>query len=228
MRGIEKRDIFLDDEDRQAFLIRFSKLLQETETDCLAWALLSNHAHLLLRPKRTKLAVLMRRLLTSYAVHFNLRHQRSGHLFQNRYKSIVCQEDPYLLELVRYLHLNPLRAGLVKEMKELDSYPWSGHVVLMGNRKFSGQKTEEVLAYFGTRVKVARRNYRKFVMDGISQGKRNELVGGGLLRSRKLGGFEGVQAFDERVLGSGEFVEQLRKEKELSDRLPVVMPLKEL
>mgnify|MGYP002154995327 CR=1 FL=1 len=126
VRGIEKRDIFLDDEDRQAFLIRFSKLLQETETDCLAWGLLSNHAHFLLRLKRTKLAILMRRLLTSYAVHFNLRHQRSGHLFQNRYKSIVCEEDPYLLELVRYIHLNPLRTDLVKEIRELDSYPWSG------------------------------------------------------------------------------------------------------
>ncbi len=96
VRGIEKRSIFLDDEDRQSFLIRFSDLLVETETDCLAWALIPNHTHLLLRPKLVKLASLMRRLLTGYAVTFNLRHHRSGHLFQNRYKSIVCQEDPYL------------------------------------------------------------------------------------------------------------------------------------
>lgn len=228
VRGTEKRNIFLDGKDRESFLMRFSNLLQETETDCLAWALMSNHVHLLLRPKRTKLAVLMRRLLTGYAVNFNLRHQRTGHLFQNRYKSIVCQEDPYLLELVRYIHLNPFRAGLVKEMNALDHYRWSGHAVLMGNRELPGQKTDEVLTCFGKRVRNARRHYREFVMDGVTQGKRDELVGGGLRRTLKLTGFEEVTAYDERVLGSGEFVEQLRQEKELSDRLPMVMPLKEL
>jgi REP element-mobilizing transposase RayT len=228
VRGTEKRNIFLDGKDRESFLVRFSNLLQETETGCLAWALMSNHDHLLLRPKRTKLAVLMRRLLTGYAINFNLRHQRTGHLFQNRYKSIVCQEDPYLLELVRYIHLNPFRAGLVKEMNALDHYRWSGHAVLMGNRELPGQKTDEVLTCFGKRVRNARRHYREFVMDGVTQGKRDELVGGGLRRTLKLAGFEEVTAYDERVLGSGEFVEQLRQEKELSDRLPMVMPLKEL
>ena len=73
-----------------------------------------------------------RRLLTGYAVSFNLRHQRSGHLFQNRYRSVVCEEEAYLLELVRYIHLNAIRAGLVKEMEGLDRYRWSGHSVLMG------------------------------------------------------------------------------------------------
>ncbi|MFQ6079592.1 MAG: transposase [Thermodesulfobacteriota bacterium] len=228
VRGIEKRDIFLDDQDRRSFLRRFSKLLQKNESDCFAWALLPNHAHLLLRPKRTKLALIMRRLLTGYAVTFNLRHQRSGHLFQNRYKSIVCEKEPYLLELVRYIHLNPLRAGLVKNMNELDQYTWSGHAVLMGNRKLLGQNTDEVLTRFGPRIAVSRRRYRNFVKDGISQGKREELVGGGLWRTLKLTGYEEVRAYDERILGSGEFVEGLRKENELSDRMPVAMPLKEL
>jgi putative transposase len=76
----------------------------------------------------------MRRLMTGYAVTFNKRHKRSGHLFQNRYKSIVCEEDPYLLELIRYIHLNPIRAGLVKDLKELDKYPWSGHSSVLGKR----------------------------------------------------------------------------------------------
>lgn len=228
VRGIEKRDIFLDDRDRQAFLRRLSKLLQETETDCLAWALLPNHLHLLLRPKLTKLAVLMRRLLTGYAVTFNLRHGRSGYLFQNRYKSIVCEEEPYLLELVRYIHLNPIRAGVANDMGELDYYPWCGHAVLIGTRELPGQNTDEVLARFGQRTTGSRRRYRQFVMDGISQGKRDELVGGGLWRTLKLTGHEEVTAYDERVLGSGEFVEQLRGEKELSDRLPTFMPLEVL
>ncbi len=228
VRGIEKCDIFLDDKDRQSFNGRFSRLLQENETDCLAWALLPNHLHLLLRPKLTKLAFLMRRLLTGYAVTFNLRHGRSGHLFQNRYKSVVCQEEPYLLELVRYIHLNPVRASVVNDMDELDYYPWCGHAVLMGNRDLPGQNTDDVLALFGQRITLSRRRYRKFVMDGISQGKRDELVGGGLKRTLKMTGYEEVKAYDERVLGSGEFVERLRKEKELSDRLPVVLPLEVL
>ena len=77
----------------------------------------------------------MRRLMTGYAVTFNKRHKRRGHLFQNRYKSIICEEDPYLLELIRYIHLNPLRAGIVNNLNELDKYPWTGHSVILGKRK---------------------------------------------------------------------------------------------
>ena len=82
----------------------------------------------------TPVSKVMRRIMTGYAVSFNKRYKRSGHLFQNRYKSVVCEEDPYLLELVRYIHLNPLRAGLVKDLKELDRYPWSGHSAILGRR----------------------------------------------------------------------------------------------
>jgi REP element-mobilizing transposase RayT len=228
VRGIEQRNIFFDDVDRRFFLSRFSKLLEEMKIDCFAWALLPNHFHLLLRPKQTKLAAFMRRLLTSYAVYFNLRHSRSGHLFQNRYKSIVCQSDPYLLELIRYIHLNPFRAGLVRGMNELDSYPWSGHAVIMGNQKLPEQTMDEMLRYFSNRVGAARKRYREFIMDGISQGRRDELVGGGLRRSQALTGLEQIQVYDERVLGNGDFIEQLKKDKEISDRLPSVLPLKEL
>ncbi len=185
VRGIEKNDIFLDDTDRAAFVKRFSALLQQTGTQCLAWALLSNHFHLLLRPTREKLSFFMRRLLTGYAVTFNLRHRRSGHLFQNRYKSIVCEADAYLLELVRYIHLNPLRAGLVADMEALDGYPWSGHTVLIGRHTLPGQAVDEVLALFGQRMKPARQAYRCFLSDGADQGTRWELVGGGLQRVRK-------------------------------------------
>lgn len=82
-------------------------------------------------------------LLTGYAGTFNRRHRRSGHLFQNRYKSIVCEEEPYFLELVRYLHLHPLRAGLVGDLSELARYPYSGHAVLLGARSCSWQDTSE-------------------------------------------------------------------------------------
>ncbi|KKK58644.1 hypothetical protein LCGC14_3042380, partial [marine sediment metagenome] len=113
IRGIERRKIFWNKKDREDFLDRLGKLLPETRTGCYGWAFLSNHAHFLFRTGKAPLSTLMRRLLTGYVLSFNKRHRRSGQLFQNRFKSIVCQEDIYLKELVRYIHLNPIRAGLV-------------------------------------------------------------------------------------------------------------------
>jgi REP element-mobilizing transposase RayT len=132
IRGIERTLIFTDDRDRENFLERLSQLLPESQTPCYAWALMSNHAHLLLRTGRVAIASLMRRLLTGYAVSFNKRHRRHGHLFENRYKSILCEEDRYLRQLVAYIHLNPLRAGIVEDLAALKAYPFTGHSALMG------------------------------------------------------------------------------------------------
>ena len=132
IRGIERRVIFRDDEDRESFLDRLGGILLESATPCYSWSLLGNHGHFLFRTGDDPIARVMRRVLTGYAVTFNRRHHRHGHLFQNRYKSILCEEDAYLKELVRYIHLNPLRAGLVKNLVDLGSYPYSGHSVLMG------------------------------------------------------------------------------------------------
>lgn len=107
---------------------------------------------------------------------FNLRHNRASHLFQNRYKSLVCDEDPYLLELVRYSHLNPLRVSIVPDLDDLDWFAWPGHFVLMGKCPMPGQNTEEVLRYFERREAEARRRYRSFVEDGVNMGKRAYLV----------------------------------------------------
>jgi len=211
IRGIEKRDIFVDNRDRSDFLDRFSRLLMKTNTDCLAWSLLSNHAHALLRPRRRNgtLSELMQRLLTGYAVAFNLRHHRCGRLFQNRYKSIVCEEDSYLLELVRYIHLNPLRAGLVPSIRKLDTYKWSGHAGLMGCALLPGQVIDDVLLLFDDDQKKARKKYRDFLADGVALGRRDELVGGGLKRRITLSGPQDFEAYDERILGSGDFVEKV-------------------
>lgn len=210
VRGIEKRDIFVDEEDRERFVIRLSSLLTESSTRCFAWSLMSNHFHLLLMPTKISLAKLMRRLLTGYAVYFNRKYRRSGHLFQNRYKSILCEEEPYFLELVRYIHLNPLRAGLVADLAGLDRYQWSGHAVLLGNRAMESQETDEVLARFSRNKAHSRQAYREFIIDGIEAGRRDELVGGGLKRSHlaREGSID-LEAFDERILGSGEFVESV-------------------
>jgi REP element-mobilizing transposase RayT len=229
VRGIEKRKIFLDETDRHLFVKRLFDLLTSTETECLAWALIPNHFHLLLRSGTRGLASFMRRLLTGYAITFNKRHNRVGHLFQNRYKSIVCEEDAYLLELVRYIHLNPLRARIVKSMDELDRYPWSGHAVLMGNRQIDGQVTAEILDHFGKSKKSAADKYRQFVEDGIAQGRRRDLTGGGLRRSQgRIQEGQRIESYDDRVLGNGDFVEYLRTEKNLHDRLPIGLPLEQL
>ena len=217
-RGIERRPLVRDDTDRSAFVERLGRVLTETETPCYAWALLSNHVHLLLRTGAVPLTTVMRRLLTGYAGVFNRRHRRHGYLFQNRYKSILCQEEPYLLELVRYLHLNPLRIGLVKDLRALDRFPWSGHSALMGGIPRPWQAVAEVLGHFNARPAVARRAYRTFVADGGAQGRRPELTGGGLIRS--AGGWAVLTARrrlgdrlhgDERILGESEFVDTILK-----------------
>lgn len=226
VRGIEKRKIFLDETDRHLFVKRLAELLAATETECLAWAIIPNHFHLLLRTGSSGLANFMRRLLTGYAITFNKRHNRVGHLFQNRYKSIVCEEDPYLLELVRYIHLNPLRSRIVKSLTELDCYSWSGHAVIMGKLQMEGQSVVEVLEYFGKNKTLSKKKYRQFVEDGATHGRRNDLVGGGLRRSQGvLEEGQRPESYDDRVLGSGEFVDYLRNDKKLHDRLGKIISL---
>ena len=219
VRGIERRNIFRSNTDRRDFVDRLSRLLVETDTDCFAWALIPNHFHLLLKPKGCELKHFMRRLLTVYAVNFNKRHRRSGHLFQNRYKSIVCEEDAYLLELIRYIHLNPLRAGLVKNLEALARFPWCGHGVLLGNASMEGQSVKDVLTLFAEQPASARNRYLAFVADGVAVGERPELVGGGLRRSCGQNISEEPQTFDERVLGGGDFVEKLSGFEPLKESL---------
>jgi REP element-mobilizing transposase RayT len=224
IRGIERKKIFRNDADRRSFLDRFGTVISETQTPCFAWALLPNHVHLLLRTGLVPIATVMRRLLTGYAVSFNRKYRRHGQLFQNRYKSILCQEDIYLKELVRYIHLNPLRAKLVSDIKALDRYPWCGHSAAMGKIRRDWQSSEYVLKMFDAKPTKARRSYRAFVQKGIAEGRRPELMGGGLIRS--LGGWQQVKALrkagirfkgDERILGDSEFVERVLKAAE--DRL---------
>jgi len=201
------------------FVERLGALATSVQTPIYAWALLSNHAHLLLRSGPDGLPTFMRRLLTGYAQAYNRRHRRHGQLCQNRYKAIVCEEERYFNELVRSIHLNPLRAKLVTTLRELDAYAWCGHATLRGLKEQPWQDARAVLARFGKTHAEARRTYRDYLAEGIPQGRRPELVGGGLLRSR--GGWAEVVAVrkhgdreftDERVLGSGEFVATLLRE----------------
>ena len=219
IRGIEKRRIVDDEMDRKDFVRRLGALAEETRTPIYAWALMSNHAHLLLCSGALGLANFMRRLLTGYAVRYNLRHRRHGPLFQNRYKSIVCDGDQYFTELVRYIHLNPLRVGSVKNLKALEKYPYCGYGTILGNHINPWQDRDSVLAQFGQRESEAKAAYRQFVSEGIPLGRRPELGGGKPARSS--GAWFEVKSrrqrtvrevTDERILGSVAFVERILRE----------------
>lgn len=215
VRGIEQCDIFRSDDDRGDFVRRLARLLPDTQTTCLAWCLLSNHLHLVLRSGPHGLAHLMRRLLTGYAGAFNRRYGRAGHLFQNRYHSLVCEEDLYLLVLVRYVHLNPLRAGLVPSVNTLADYPWCGHGALMGRSCHAWQETAEVLARFAQDAEQAGRAYAAFVAEGVDHAqvpeRRTKVTGQGAVRAIS----EAVSCLTDgvastKILGSPEFTASLR------------------
>jgi len=223
-RGIEGAQIFRNGSDREDFLSRLSDLCSEGNIIVYAWCLMPNHFHLLTRTGHQPISKSMKKLLTGYVVNFNLRHKRFGHLFQNRYKSIICEDDPYLLELTRYIHLNALRAGVVNNLKELRDYRWTGHSAIMGRVERDWQDITTVLGYFG-KGKRAVEKYEQFVREGVSQGRRPELVGGGLIRS--MGGWSQVLSLrrrgvkvvsDQRVLGNDEFVQKLMSEAEERER----------
>ncbi len=210
IRGIERRNIFGSDRDRNDLIERLASALPGTTTACYAWAFMPNHAHFLFRSGPAGIATLMRKLLTGYVVSFNRRHHRAGQLFQNRYKSIICEEDGYFKELVRYIHLNPIRSRIVATLAELDRFAFSGHSAIMGNRQRDWQDTNGVIAAFSSPD-----DYRAFVEQGMGQGRREELSGGRLVRS--LGGWSEAKSDrrvkgDQRILGGSAFVMRLLSE----------------
>jgi putative transposase len=221
VRGINKATIFEDDQDRVQFLNRLGENVTDARATVYAWALMTNHAHVLFKSGKRGISTVMRKQLTWYAQYYNRRHRRSGHLFENRYKSILCDEDNYLLALIRYIHLNPLRAGLVMTLEELDRYPWCGHSAVIGKRECPWMDVDYVLLQFNDTKRKARNAYRRFVGEGIGMGRQPELTGGGLIRSK--GGWSQVvsarrsgrkEEYDERILGSGDFVNTALKEAE--------------
>jgi len=227
IRGIERKKIFRDETDQMDFIDRLARLVPETKTSCYAWALMTNHAHFLFRSGPLGISTLMRRLLTGYAVSFNRRHKRHGQLFQNRYKSILCQEDTYLKKLVRYIHLNPVRTKLAQNLSSLKKYKFCGHGMLAGTKGHPWQDDEYVLKYFADDLQAARREYLAYIRAGLDLGRCPELVGGGLIRS--LGGWTEVKKMrrqgmertkgDQQILDDTTFVQDmLRQAGEKYDR----------
>lgn len=121
-RGVDGRNIFIDDQDRAAFLDGMRLIAREASAEIIAYCLMGNHFHLAVKVGAVPLSAFMQRLLTAYCMRFNRRHDRTGHLFQARYKAILCLDDRYLAGLIRYIHLNPVRAGLVPAPQD---WPWS-------------------------------------------------------------------------------------------------------
>ena len=167
-RGIENQAIFKDHDDLYDFLDRLGQLADGEHIQVFAFALMPNHVHLLLRRVDMRLSTFMARLLTGYSICFNLRHKRKGHLFQNRYKSLIVDEDSYFLELVRYIHLNPVRAGVVANLAALEEWPFSGHSGLVGKVGFPWLDREETLACFSRVPEKAKRLLHDFMKSGLS------------------------------------------------------------
>ncbi len=131
-RGVDGREIFSDDQDRHHFMRILTHVFREMDAQRLAYCLMGNHFHLAVKVGITQLSILMQRILTSYSLSFNHRHVRTGHLFQARYKAVICLDNAYLAALIRYIHGNPVRAGLTKSP---DLWRWSSYAEYIRSEK---------------------------------------------------------------------------------------------
>jgi REP element-mobilizing transposase RayT len=209
-------DIFIDDQDRTRFLAKLGSLLNHSQCLCYAWCLMPNHFHLVLRPLDVSLDIIMRRLNGSYARQFNKRHERRGYLFQDRYKSLATQDAAYLRELIRYVHLNPLRAGLVHSLQELRKYTWSGHRELLGLEDHPWMAAKEALSRFSPRPERARDVYLAFLSEGVDHGGRFESIWDEIRTIAMEPG--GDSRFgDGRIVGEPEFVRKAIARKEAKE-----------
>lgn len=156
------------------------------------YVLMPNHFYMLLQVAEKPLSKVMQSLLYRYTRHYNRRYHQVGHLFQGRYKAIVCDKESYLLELVRYLHLNPVRARIVRKPGD---YPWSSHRAYVGDKDSVGIAVDEILSCWSKRKKQAVAAYEQFVLDGIQQGHREDYY----------------RVKEQRYLGDEEFVEKAER-----------------
>jgi putative transposase len=163
-RGIEKRAIFHDDRDRVDMLDRLRKVVPECGAALYGWAFMLNHIHLIVRSGPISVSRLMHRVETGYAIRFNRRHDRVGHLFQDRFKSPLVVGDVNLMNLIRYVHLNPIQAGIVPDVASLARWRWSGHGALMGLRAaWEFEDVESPLALFAPEAATAREHLRRWM-----------------------------------------------------------------
>ncbi len=171
-RGIEKAVIFRDDIDRKRFTEIVRATVRQTRTTCLAWSLMPNHSHQALQTGPTPISKVMHRINTAYACSFNARHGRVGPLYQGRFRSIPVESEAYLHELIRYIHLNPLRGGLVRNLEELAAYEWSGHAALVSGTDDGILDVAAVAGLFAGQGCTAQAAIREHMLQGWIGGER--------------------------------------------------------
>jgi len=183
-RGNAQQAIFLDDEDRTRFLERLGQVVDRFEWVCHAYCLMTNHYHLLLETPAANLSRGMQLLNGTFTQGFNRRHGRVGHVLQGRFKGILVEKESHLLELARYVVLNPIRAGVVKHPRQ---YPWSSYRATAGDEVPAPFVTVEwILSQFDASLKRARSAYRRFVMEGLGVTVWEDVKGGILLGTEEF------------------------------------------
>jgi len=205
-RGNNRQDIFLDDTDWRAYLSYLTEYKSRYSVQLYAYALMKTHVHLLLEVNQIPLSRFMQSLLFRHTRNFNKRHGQVGHLFQGRYRAILCDRDAYLLELVRYIHLNPVRAKIVGNP---EGYLWTSHLSYLGQGKAGLVDTDLMLGQFGDNRAMARRKYREFILDGLEAGHQEK--------------FYGVR--DQRYLGEEDFIIRIEGAKRPAEKVIYDIPM---
>jgi putative transposase len=190
VRGNQRQKTFLSGTDYQAYLERVGRYRGKFGHTIHAYCLMPNHVHLLVESSSQPLAKFMQGLQQSYSQYYNLRHRKTGHVFQGRYKAIVCEKDEYLLQLIRYIHLNPVRAGMVKNPEQ---YEYSGHRAYLEGKTTEVIDPRKVLGLMGGKAR-----YHAFIRDEMKQGHKEEYY----------------EVEDQRFLGAEGFAEKLQDEHE--------------
>ena len=201
-RGNQRRDIFCDDADRVRYLTRLKEYKTRHKFMLYAYVLMSNHVHLLIETRQTGLAKIMQGLHQTYTQGYNRRHGTVGHVLQGRYHAILCDRETYLLQLTRYIHLNPVRARLVRDPAD---YPWSGHLEYIGTSHRALVDVDLVLGSFAECADTARKQYDAFVRDDLAGTNRPEYY----------------RVRERQVLGDERFVEKVLRRTEARSHDPI-------
>ncbi len=201
LRGNSGQTIFLNDKDRTRFFLLLQEGMERFGHRIHAFCLMTNHVHLAIQIAEISLSRILQNLSFRYTRWVNWRQGRTGHLFQGRYKAVLIDADTYLQELTRYIHLNPVRAGMVRRAEK---YPWSGHRAYLGLETIPWLTTDWVLSQFSKKVSVARKDYMKFIQEGMEGNRQEEF-------------YRGSEA-DSRILGDDTFIERVLDEKQKKQR----------
>ena len=213
-RGNEQKDVFKSRRDREKFLFYLESAVTRYGAIIHAWCQLSNHYHLLLETPAGNLSQIMRHINGAYTTYFNVKRKRAGHLFQGIYKAILVEADEYAAELSRYIHLNPVRAGMVARPEE---YQWSSFRSYTGQSKaHDWLKTDFILGYFGGNTQKAKGKYREFTEDLLGSEYDSPLKG--VVASTILGSPEFVNEVSEQKLGGNRDERNVPAVKELTLR----------